>query len=157
MRAFFHLWRWVNYDFFSCSIFSFARRVFFSSLNILPSSASPLRKNTPSLDFQRISFFHSLILLLPYPLFLLSSLFSHRHDIATLSPAGLGVAIIGAEVAFFLGISCLFRCPHKQNGGLLFLLLWYGGGLRYSNIRREGGWYSGLPGKSFRIFSEWQY
>lgn len=47
MRAFFHLWRWVNYDFFSCSIFSFARRVFFSSLNILPSSASPLRKKTP--------------------------------------------------------------------------------------------------------------
>lgn len=123
MRAFFHLWRWVNYDiFFVFYFFSFARR-FFSSLNILPSSASPLRKNTPSLDFQRISFFHSLILLLPYPLFLLSSLFSHRHDIATLSPAGLGVAIIGAEVAFFLGISCLFRCPHKQNGGLLFLLL----------------------------------
>lgn len=37
-------------------------------------------------------------------------------------------------------------CAHKQNGGLLFLLLTRGEGWRYSNIRREGGGERGRRG-----------
>lgn len=44
-------------------------------------------------------------------------------------PAVTGAAVVGRGVAPSLGYLLLFLtvCPHKQNGGLLFLLLWYGG------------------------------
>lgn len=44
-------------------------------------------------------------------------------------PAVPGAAVVGRGVAPSLGYLLLFLtvCPHKQNGGLLFLLLWYGG------------------------------
>jgi len=40
----------------------------------------------------------------------------------------LRVAVVGARVAFFRSLLPPSLSPHKQNGGLLFLLLWLGGG-----------------------------
>lgn len=36
--------------------------------------------------------------------------------------------MVGARVAFFRSLLPPSLSPHKQNGGLLFLLLWLGGG-----------------------------
>lgn len=107
--------------------------------NILPSSASFRSANTPFLGFFGVFPSHTHIYITDscfpssdvlsfrwcFPLLITRTGFRHwflprRFPERLQSVAG---------VAPSLGYLLLFLtvCPHKQNGGLLFLLLWYGG------------------------------
>jgi len=108
------------------------------------SSLSPLRKTPPSLDLEYFLLMHTYI-------YITDSVSLHGDAFSLLEtrtgflhsffPSRCGWPSVAGESLLPLGYLLLFLtvCPHKQNGGLLFLLLWYGGeGWRYSNIRREG-------------------